>query len=846
MIKKFLLLFILIAQLTYPIENYEEFEDSFIQIRCGELKDSFFMIKYDIENDRAYVGLNSLFYFLEIYSLEMDLKNMRVLGNLDNKTIDVKFNSDEAFVTENSIYADLNSIQKKFDFKSVNFDFSLLSLTLVANFSLPYEQREKSKIERLRLDELNQEIGEIDMAMPPKFISPGFLKINWSRYDLKDSRYNLDYEYGTEFLYGNLYLSGELHPENKIEYGNLTYSDFWQGNDLVLGSFSMITPHFINLSSDILGISIRDEDTYMTRDGGVTVIKGEAENAQVIELYREFALIDYIYPKSKNFEFRIVDGILNSDYTLKIYYNDGRIEEKKVFSLSDMDILQKGKERVSLQLGKNSDDGKNQGIGHFYYGVTDNITLGVGAMELFSFQNRKYRFLQNDILFNTNHKTYPTLVTYRNYYESEEKENSYNLIVEQKLKSYTLRYLQEKYSSYIYEESNLKEYNSISLGKTFEKNSFEIGINSKQFFEEDEEYKSDNIYLAWYTSLFSPFSFSLKMEKDLYRGYDYNVFYPSVSYSGFVSLIVDGEIGKERAEEKYTQNYNIRLNKRDIEILKDKLYLDFGIFARYSSISEKFRYGITFTMNWDNYIHLEATSTTNISEDKSRVTTNGVEGNKLINLKSPLVKIDNTSSVSNSWIYGKVFLDKNGNHTFDSGDTPLSDVEVLVDNRGFVTDKNGNYIADGMSGNKVVSLNLNRKTIDPGYKNSDGEIKIKTRDSASLKLDIPVQPISYLSGNIILSQDFNEKQFIQNLSLITILLEQDGEVVTETDPEFDGMYFFEDILPGKYTIRFNYLGYENVSFSVKSIDIEVTNSDDGEYFDGLDTEMIKGEKEEEI
>lgn len=475
----------MLTQITYPIENYNDFEDSFIQIKCGELKDSFFMVKYDIENNQVYVGLNSLLYFLEIYSLEIDLKNMKVYGNLDNKTIDVKFDSNEAFVMDNSIYANISSIQEKLNFKSISFDFSLLSLTLVANFPLPYEQREKSKIDRLRLDEENHQDNKIDMEMKSQLISPGFLKVNWSKYNLKKSTYNLDYEYGTQFLYGSLYLNGEFYPENKIEYGNLTYNDFWKGNDLVIGSFSMITPHFINLGSDVLGVSIRDEDTYMTRDGGITIIKGEAENAQIIELYRDFSLIDYLYPKSKNFEFRIVDGILNSDYTLKIYYNDGRVE-----------------------------------------------------------------------------------------------------------------------------------------------------------------------------------------------------------------------------------------------------------------------------------------------------------------------------------------------------------------------DKNGTYIADGIASNKIVTISLNRKSVDPGYKNSDGKIKIKVRDSSSLKLDIPVQAISFLAGNIVLTKDFTEKQFVQNLSLITILLEQDGEVITETEPEFDGMYFFEDILPGKYTIKFNYLGYENVDFSTKSIDIEIKNSDDGEYFDGLDTEMIKGEKEE--
>ena len=52
-------------------------------------------------------------------------------------------------------------------------------------------------------------------------------------------------------------------------------------------------------------------------------------------------------------------------------------------------------------------------------------------MELLSFENRKYQLLQNDILFNTGHKSYPTLVTYKNYYETNEIVYSYNFIVEQ-------------------------------------------------------------------------------------------------------------------------------------------------------------------------------------------------------------------------------------------------------------------------------------------------------------------------------------------------------------------------------------------------------------------------------
>lgn len=802
------------------------------------------MIKYDIEEDMAYIGLNSLFYFLELYTLEIDLKNMRVFGNIAGKNIDVKFNENEAFVMENSIYANLTSIKEKLNFKVASFDFSMLAINLVPNFTLPYKVREKSKIERLRLEQEGKNIENIDISMPPKLIAPGFAKVNWYKYDLKEKEYGIDYEYGTQFLYGDLYLSGELHPQNKIEYGNLTYSNFWQNNDLILGSFSMITPHFINIGSELIGLSIRDEDTYMTRDGGITIIKGEAENAQIIELYREFALIDYIYPQSKYFEFRIADGILNSNYTLKIFYNDGKIEEKKVFSLTDMDILEKGKNRTSVQLGKNSDNGNSQGIAHVYYGVSNNLTLGIGTMDLISFEDRKYKLLENSIIFNTQHKSFPTLINYKNFYETNEKENSYNLIIDQKIKNYSIRYLQEKYSPFIYEEGKLKSYDSISLGRNFDRNSFEIGLNNKLYFEDENEYQSKNIYFAWYTSMLSPFSFSLKMEKDLYRGYDYNVFYPSITYSGIFSIIVDGEIGKEKAEERYTQNYNIKINKRNIEIIKDLLYLDVGLFTRYSSTNEKFRYGIAFNMKWDNYIHLGLSSNTNISENGKRTTINSIETSKLIDLSSPLTKLDNNSSVIDSFITGYVFLDKNGNHIYDKDEIPLNDVEVMVDNKGFYTNRDGKYIADAIPNNRILTLDINRKTIDPTLKNSDGKIKIKSRSSSILRVDIPIQPISILSGNIVLGEGYTEKQFIQALSMITIVLEKDGEVIIETEPEFDGMYFFEDILPGKYTIKFNYLGYENIRFSIQSIDIEVKNSDEGEYFDGLDTELIQMREEE--
>ena len=81
-------------------------------------------------------------------------------------------------------------------------------------------------------------------------------------------------------------MSGGIKPDTEIDYGNLTYSNIIRDNDLVLGSFSLIAPNFLNVDSKTLGISLDNNDTYVTRDGGITIIKGEAINAESIELYR--------------------------------------------------------------------------------------------------------------------------------------------------------------------------------------------------------------------------------------------------------------------------------------------------------------------------------------------------------------------------------------------------------------------------------------------------------------------------------------------------------------------------------------------------------------------------------
>lgn len=837
---KLLMIFILIFSTTFGVENYKSFDEPYVEIRCGRIRDSFFPIRYDSENEKVYIGINMLFYFLELYDVETDFENRKVSYTIKGERKKVKLTSEESFVDSEELYVDTEALKEKFDFRNITFDYSMLSLSLIPNFLLPYEEREQGKIERLRFDADKDEKAKDDyMVMERRVLTPGFLKLDYYSYDFPKEK-SINYEYGNQFLYGSLYLRGNLNNRGDIvDYGNLTYDDILGENDLILGNIYMDKPNFIRTSGDVIGISLNNERTYFFRDSGTTIIKGEAEGADTVELYNGAFLLDYIHPNSKNFEFKISDGNMAETYTLKIYYSNGSYEEKKVFSINDLNLLQKGKSKINFQAGKDRDKGYKQINFIYNYGLTDNMTVGLGHNFTTCVHGVEYNFLRTDVLYNTRHKIYPTLIEFKNYYELSKEEDSYNLTVTQRYKKFQLKAVHEKYSQYVYLDSSVKSYDSMSLGKSYTKNYIELGVEEKHYYNYGNS-KKNSMYMYWNTYMFNPFYFSIKAEKNLNQdSNDYGI-YPTLSYYNSFSVVLDAGFEKEAHKAVQREYYNLKLDKRDMEIVKNRLYGDVGVFIRHSSQREKWRYGVSFSVKFDDFVYMRANSEVRKSDNKKSDKTVGMEISKFIDLEKPKENYDNRSSVTNSSIYGKVFLDKNSNKIFDAGDIPLEDVCIIINGTKYYSDDKGNYVANGISAPTVVTAEVDRKTIDPMLKSIFSKVRIKTFPSTKMKLDIPLDIISIISGNIYNKLDIPENKFSRKLSLVTIELVKDGKIIDETKPEFDGMYFFEDVLPGKYKIRFIYLGLENIQFSSEEleIDIDTSGTDTGEYFEGYDVDLI--------
>ena len=67
-------------------------------------------------------------------------------------------------------------------------------------------------------------------------------------------------------------------------------------------------------------------------------------------------------------------------------------------------------------------------------------------MNLTSVDGEKYKLLENDILFRTGTDKFPLLFQYKNYYDYKNKDNNFEITVEQKIFDYNLQYVMNRYS----------------------------------------------------------------------------------------------------------------------------------------------------------------------------------------------------------------------------------------------------------------------------------------------------------------------------------------------------------------------------------------------------------------
>ncbi len=392
MMKKLLLLFFLFACALSSFSKEPDIEEGYIFIRVNEkFGDPFFRVYMEKEGKKVYIPIKAFLEFSEINTLQLDEENKVISGSVLIKN-DFEQIKEEAFsrsyekerylIKEDDVFVELQSLKDVLNLKDLYWDETRSYLSVQLNYLLPFEVRELQ--EELKSELLSkEEIAKKIITPERKLFSPGVLRLEYFLSDFED-RDNEQFNvlYNTQLLYGDFYIQSELHPDQDLNQISLKYRDIIKDKVIILGDTTFEKDSSLNLDdNNIRGFSITSNEVYAEVDSGKINIRGPVVNGTTVELYQGGTLIDLqIIRNSNEYNFEDINLFsVNDGFTLKFYYPNGKIEEREVNAYTDFELQEKGGSDYRVQVGESSNS--VAGSVKYLYGLTDNITAGVGYLK---------------------------------------------------------------------------------------------------------------------------------------------------------------------------------------------------------------------------------------------------------------------------------------------------------------------------------------------------------------------------------------------------------------------------------------------------------------------------------
>ena len=168
----------------------------------------------------------------------------------------------------------------------------------------------------------------------------------------------------------------------------------------------------------------------------------------------------------------------------------------------------------------------------------------------------------------------------------------------------------------------------------------------------------------------------------------------------------------------------------------------------------------------------------------------------------------------------------------DENEDIYEGAEVIASGGSGVAKENGKYIIGNISNKDIHTIEVNKETIDPMLIQGKEKMKFKGAISSGVKVDIPLVPVSMITGVVENNETSDEREYNGVLAGLDVILKRDNEEVGRTQPEIDGYYFFENILPGNYVVELapsskRYKG----EFDKQEIEINVKTGREGDYYE---------------
>ncbi len=701
--------------------------------------------------------------------------------------------SNKIFLTDSDeIYLRLDVFKDIF-LTNLNMDEAYLKIGMELNFMTPEEIDVNLNIEAKKLAYQNEE-NILLYKSERQLFDLGYSRVIAERTFTKNKGeksykggWNSGVEYQGGLLYGQLKTKYDFEGNN-IDYTILEYNNIWNGHTFTIENTGLKKPR------REWGVSFFKDKGYYV-DGNRAIIRESVPVGSRAELKYMGASIAI-----ENEEDGVVifdNPVIKTDrtYELLIYTPEGEILKKTITTVKDYNKQEKNQIQYTVLINENHESQKYSKNLDFFYGLTNNLTVGAGYAQGVETINNKYEYINDgtaSIVYGNTVNGYSYILDFK-IEKSFDDYNQDNKNYKDKFKYEGIGQLNVGKFKYILKNTKYGEFYSQEKEESIEIqwdviNNLRLGYTygkTKNYFGEDE--KKSNATLDFNKS-YNGFLFSLGAEIDEKSKQSYNV---GVYYTGKNNISTKIETrwtgGNENEMETILSLYNNNFLGM----------FDYNLEAGYSQ-KYKDKFTFSFTMNYDNWMKISS----RFGKDGTQNHSIGLD--RIIDLKNPKEKI---TSIDVSRVKAITYIDENNNNQYDDGEKRIDGVEITLGEKAQITDKDGEALFSNIS-NGII-YNLKPKIKKPSFTMGDNKIQIKSDFSSTVEAYIPVKPMVNLTGIVKIDKSLwlNELEKEQLYEDILVEIKDlEGNSLDLTIPDNTGAFDISGLFPEEYMVEVQYIG----------------------------------------
>lgn len=791
-------------------------------------------IYLDIEN---FLELTELTEYTQL-SVDQGKVTLLMAGSLfpdrQKRRITTELKKLNSIEIDGRLYIDKDSISELIPLKGVQWVAEKYTLVILPNFNLPLNSRvsaEKRK-RKLEADKNAKEASPKDdlfLKADRRIIDFGMLKL---RYDIsklgnyfkkEEENGNLELEYSSQLFYGDFNISHSLYPSEKLHNISLKYPYFLKEKTVTLGDNYVAGQDILGYNSKIRGISVSTNDYSVQRSGRDLTIRGEAPKNSMVEIYQNGKVMDYLTVEGKEYQFTLTMRSKKDAFEIKIYDRNGVLTEvKDINVMSGNGFLSQGKWDYDFFYGQNS-GAENRAWDDLKYGLSYGLTNNLSySFDYYNTRNedKLYRYAKHHAGYRFSNLAVPLVINIAHYDSFEDPSKGYITELESELFSQQLYYSYEQYSSLLAKDEGKDSYHEAEISGDYGRSDYFFRFSNENY-ESRKKYKYD-------TGLSYNITKKIRMDWDLGKtiikngdisaNYTSNIGFKASRGNFTYSLNAGYNVGRDPKWQykgslrkrlskgnKYSYNVNVDYNKNDL--------LTLGIGFQY-------KFNAFLKMNYD------------YSSKNDEMYNVGANYEQVINLKKPFT-LNSARDPDHGYVEGAVFIDKNGNGKKELDEQPLANVGVGIGKNQVTTNKDGLFYLSGVAPykNNKLSYDYSGTMIDPTLRAANSQ-EIKLIPASGRKVGVGLIPLSMIMGSINLpavDRKIKKKFF----TYVEIIVEKAGVYYRSIKPEYDGFYVIQDLQPGEYSLKINYLGSEQVTLEKDVLEVVVSSGETGDFYDGI-------------